>query len=115
MNLNAFIEFVILAGGSFFVFMFLSYRDAIRTNKAKGPIAALLNNFKGWEYEDEKGLRGILFRQPFWIKLIVALASALLIRFVFDLFFDFNNSGGKWAIFSGYTGWLLMSVVIYHR
>ncbi len=113
MNFNALIEFIILAGGSFFIFMFLAYRDAIRTKKPKGPLASLLNNFKGWEYEDENGVKGILFRQPFWIKLLIALISALLIRIVFDIFFDFKSTSGNWGILTGYTGWLLMSVVIY--
>ncbi|MEM7163805.1 MAG: hypothetical protein AAF487_15360, partial [Bacteroidota bacterium] len=111
--MNALFEFLILAGGSFFIAMFLSYKDGMRNSAPKGPLASLLNNLNGWKYEDQHGFRGILFRQPLWIKMLVALLFALVIRFGFDLFFDFKSASGKWQIFTGYTGWLLMAVVIF--
>lgn len=111
--MNALIEFLILAGGSFFTFMFLSYRDAIRKKQASGPLASLLNNFKGWQYEDKKGPRGIIFRQPIWIKALLALFLSLLVRAGYDLFFDFFAASGKLSMFTGYTGWLLLAAVIF--
>lgn len=107
--MNALIEFVLIAGGSFILFMFLGYRDAIRKTPPKGPIASLLNNIKGWEYSDDRGPRGILFRQPIWVKILVALVAALVIRGLYDLLFDYEWASGTFDIFTGPMAWLLQS------
>ena len=112
--MNAFFEFLILSIGSFFTFMFLAYRDAIRTKASKGPIASLLNNFKAWKYEDEKGPRGILFRQPIWIKALLAMCLAFSVRLVYDLIWGLERTDDiTFDLFTGYTGWLMLSAVIF--
>ncbi|NND78002.1 MAG: hypothetical protein HKN39_07440 [Flavobacteriales bacterium] len=111
--MNALIEFIMIAGGSFLLFMFLGYRDAIRKTSPKGPLASILNKVKGWEFADDRGPRGILFRQPIWIKILLALLAALVIRGVYDLIFDFKWASGTFDIFTGPMAWLLHSGAIF--
>lgn len=111
--MNALIEFILIAGSSFLLFMFLGYRDAMRKNAAKGPIASLLNKIKGWKYSDDRGPRGVLFRQPIWIKVLIAMFSALFLRAVYDIFFDFSSASETYDLFTGYMGWLLLSATIF--
>ncbi len=110
--MNALLEFILLSTGSFFLFMFLGYKDATRTNAPKGFLANLFNNLSFWKSEDKKGIRGYLFRQNIILKLIVALAGASLIRIIYALFFDYSIATETFNIFTGSSAFLMHTAII---
>ncbi|MFK7756915.1 MAG: hypothetical protein AB8B53_08305 [Flavobacteriales bacterium] len=110
--MNALLEFILLAGISFFLFMFLAYKDATRTRAPKGMLAKLFDNLSFWKAEDARGLRGYLFRQSIVLKLVVALVGAALIRILYAIFFDFSIATETFNFFTGLSGYLLHAGII---
>lgn len=110
--MNALLEFFILSGISFFLFMFIGFKDATRTNAPSGPLAKLFNNVSFWKSEDEKGVRGYLFRQNILFKMLLAIAGAALIRMIYAFFFDFSIPSETFNMFSGLTAFFLHALVI---
>ncbi len=110
--MNALFEFLLLAGISFFLFMFLAYKDAIRTIAPKGILASLFNNLSFWKAEDNKGIRGYLYRQNIVLKIAVALAGAVVIRIVYAIFFDFSLASETLNMFTGLSGLLMHAGII---
>ncbi|GEM_PF-4077013 len=111
--MNALLEFTIISAVSFFLFMFLGYKDALRTKAPSGPLAKLFNNFSFWKAQDENGIRGILYRQNLLLKLVVALLGAAVIRIIYALFFDFSIASEFFDSFTGLTGFLMNAAIIF--
>ena len=105
--MNALFEFIIISAVSFFLFMFLGYRDAIRTSAPKGMLANLFNNLSFWKAEDEAGIRGYLYKQNIILKVVVAFIGALLIRFIYALIFDFSVASETFNIFTGLSSFFM--------
>lgn len=105
--MNALLEFILLAAISFFLFMFLAYKDATRTSKPAGMLASLFDNLAFWKAEDAKGIRGYLFRQSVVLKLVVAVLGAAFIRILYTIFFDFSIASEALNVFTGISGFLM--------
>ena len=106
--------FIITAAILFFGSMFFGYRDAIRVKVPRGPLAGILNNFKAWNKTDNDGQpKGIVWRQPIWIRLVLSFAIAMVVQIV--LWFitpaTATDITGGWL--SGVSGWVIYSMLIF--
>jgi len=110
--MNALLELLVLSGISFLIFMYLGYQDAIRSKAPSGVLASLFNNLSFWKAEDDKGIRGYLYRQNIILKVVVAFVGTMVIRLIYAYFFDFGSASNLFSIFTGYSGFLIHTLVV---
>lgn len=97
----------------FFISMFFGYRDAVRSSTPKGPLSMILNKFKNWHKTDDSGAtRGVVWRQPFIFKLLIAFAFATLASFLMWFLRPAESVDitGGWV--TGVSGWFLYAIAI---
>ncbi len=82
-----FIGFLFKIAALFLGCMFLAFLDSRRRVAPNGLTLSVMSIFGrlGWKKEDEKGPRGIVFRQNLLIRFIVSLGATIIFTLVWEL------------------------------
>lgn len=106
-----FISGLVLTVLIFLFGMFLSYRDAVRTNKPSGFLAKLYGylSFVGWDPVPDEKMKGFVFRQNLLVRIISALAFTIFMKIAWSIIIGLLIGGAYTK-----SGWIFSNWGIVH-